>query len=166
LPPETPLPKTFFKADSNKLIAPSAPADLRPIVISGPSGVGKGTLYKMLLEKYPSTFATSISHTTRDPRPGEKRDVDYYYVPMQEFEDLIEEKGFVEHAKFGGNRYGTSKKMIREMGESGRIVVLDIEMEVRFSPPCDGAYLLLLNLNQLWRGSGEIHLQSFEVSKC
>jgi guanylate kinase len=112
------------------LIVNSQPTDRRPIIISGPSGVGKGTLYKILMERHPDSFATSISHTTRDPRPGEVRDHDYYYVPMQEFEGLIAENGFVEHAKFGGNRYGTSKKMIEEMGKKGRVVVLDIEMEV------------------------------------
>ena len=94
--------------------------------------MGKGTLYKLLLERHPSTFATSISHTTRDPRPGEQRDVDYYYVKMEEFEKLIGEGGFVEHAKFGGNRYGTSKKMIGDFMGRGKVVVLDIEMEVRF----------------------------------
>jgi guanylate kinase len=99
-------------------------------VISGPSGVGKGTLYKLLLERHPSIFATSVSHTTRDPRPGETRGVDYYYITMAEFEKMIEEKAFVEHAKFGGNRYGTSKRTIGELTASGRVVLLDIEMEV------------------------------------
>ncbi|KAG9234820.1 P-loop containing nucleoside triphosphate hydrolase protein [Amylocarpus encephaloides] len=107
----------------------SLPTDTRPIIISGPSGVGKGTLYKLLLSRNPSVFCTSISHTTRDPRPGETRDVDYYYTGMAEFESLIEEKGFVEHAKFGDNRYGTSRKMIEEMQGKGKVVVLDIEME-------------------------------------
>lgn len=107
----------------------STPSDRRPIVISGPSGVGKGTLYSRLLKDYPSLFCTSISHTTRDPRPGEKRDVDYYYVSMSEFEDLIAAKGFVEHAKFGKNRYGTSKKTIEDKTKEGKITVLDIEME-------------------------------------
>jgi guanylate kinase len=102
-------------------------------VISGPSGVGKGTLYKLLLSRHPSIFATSISHTTRDPRPGEQRDVDYYYTTMGEFERMIEEDGFVEHAKFGGNRYGTSKRTIADLTASGKVVVLDIEMEVCFS---------------------------------
>jgi guanylate kinase len=50
---------------------------------------------------------------------------------MQDFEDLIAQNGFVEHAKFGGNRYGTSKKMIEDMGEKGKVTILDIEMEVR-----------------------------------
>lgn len=84
----------------------------------------------MLMDRHPNTFATSISHTTREPRPGETRDVDYYYTTMENFEDMIKEGGFVEHAKFGGNRYGTSKKMIGELTEGGRVVVLDIEMEV------------------------------------
>lgn len=104
-------------------------SDLRPIIISGPSGVGKGTLYKLLLTRHPSVFATSISHTTRDPRPGEQRDVDYYYTTMENFEKMIGEDGFVEHAMFGGNRYGTSKAMIEKMMKEGKVVVLDIEME-------------------------------------
>ncbi|KAF8862380.1 guanylate kinase [Acephala macrosclerotiorum] len=105
------------------------PSDLRPVVISGPSGVGKGTLYKLLLERHPSLFSTSVSHTTRSPRPGEKHGVDYYYISMSEFEKMIEENKFVENAKFGDNRYGTSKMTIEDLTRSGRVVVLDIEME-------------------------------------
>ncbi len=56
--------------------------------------------------------------------------MDYYYITMEQFEKMIEEGAFVEHAKFGGNRYGTSKKMIEEKSAEGKIVVLDIEMEV------------------------------------
>jgi guanylate kinase len=56
--------------------------------------------------------------------------VDYYYTDMETFEKMIAEGGFVEHAKFGGNRYGTSRKMIEEMQGKGKVVVLDIEMEV------------------------------------
>lgn len=104
-------------------------------MISGPSGVGKGTLYKLLLDRHPDVFATSVSHTTRDPRPGEQRGVDYYYIKMEEFEQLIAENKFVEHAKFGGNRYGTSKMTISDLTEGGKVVVLDIEMEVRYPLP-------------------------------
>ncbi|KAF7543045.1 hypothetical protein G7Z17_g11065 [Cylindrodendrum hubeiense] len=107
----------------------SLPADRRPIVISGPSGVGKGTLYKMLFERHPDTFALSVSHTTRGPRAGEVDAVDYHFVPTESFEDLIAKDGFVEHAKFGGNRYGTSKMTIEEQSSKGKVVVLDIEME-------------------------------------
>lgn len=98
--------------------------------MSGPSGVGKGTLYKLLFERHPDTFALSVSHTTRAPRPGENDAVDYHFVTMESFEDLIAKDGFVEHAKFGGNRYGTSKKTIEEQTAKGRVVLLDIEMEV------------------------------------
>ncbi|KAK8077908.1 Guanylate kinase [Apiospora saccharicola] len=105
------------------------PTDRRPLVISGPSGVGKGTLYNRLFEAHPDTFTLSVSHTTRGPRAGEEHGTHYFFVPMAEFEDLIAQDGFVEHAKFGSNRYGTSKKTIEEQTAKGRVVVLDIEME-------------------------------------
>lgn len=111
------------------------PKDTRPVIISGPSGVGKGTLFKMLQAAHPDVFELSVSHTTRGPRPGEAHEVDYYFVPMQEFEDLIAQDGFVEHAKFGGNRYGTSKKVIERLQKKGKVVILDIEMEVRSPTP-------------------------------
>lgn len=74
----------------------ASPSDRRPIVISGPSGVGKGTLFKMLFDRHPDTFTLSISHTTRSPRPGEQHGVDYYYVSKDEFRDLIAQDGFIE----------------------------------------------------------------------
>lgn len=103
-------------------------------MISGPSGVGKGTLFKMLQAAHPDVFQLSVSHTTRGPRPGEAHEVDYYFVPMEAFEELIAQDGFVEHAKFGGNRYGTSKMMLERLRGEGKVVVLDIEMEVSFTP--------------------------------
>ncbi|KAK3938147.1 P-loop containing nucleoside triphosphate hydrolase protein [Diplogelasinospora grovesii] len=105
------------------------PTDKRPLVISGPSGVGKGTLYKLLFSRHPDTFALSVSHTTRGPRPGEQPGVDYHYVTKEEFLKLREENGFVESAQFGDNLYGTSKATIEEQSAKGKIVVLDIEME-------------------------------------
>ncbi|KAI1813032.1 guanylate kinase [Poronia punctata] len=110
-------------------MASTLPPDRRPLVISGPSGVGKGTLMKRLFASHPDTFAFSVSHTTRAPRPGEAHGVDYHYVTTAEFEKLIEADGFVEHAKFGSNRYGTSKATIQEQSAKGKVVVLDIEME-------------------------------------
>ncbi|KAM3514358.1 hypothetical protein MY11210_002033 [Beauveria gryllotalpidicola] len=103
--------------------------DRRPVIISGPSGVGKGTLYNLLFERHPDAFCLSVSHTTRAPRSGEEDGKHYHFVPMQDFEDLIAKDGFVEHAQFGGNRYGTSKMTIEEQTKKGRIVLLDIEME-------------------------------------
>ncbi|KAI0518161.1 guanylate kinase [Xylaria bambusicola] len=105
------------------------PADRRPLVISGPSGVGKGTLIQRLFKTHPETFTLSVSHTTRAPRPGEAHGVDYFYVTMAEFEELIAVDGFVEHAQFNSNRYGTSKATIEEQTTKGKVVVLDIEME-------------------------------------
>ncbi|KFH43387.1 Guanylate kinase-like protein [Hapsidospora chrysogenum ATCC 11550] len=107
----------------------TAPPDPRPIVISGPSGVGKGTLYTRLRENHPGCFAFSVSHTSRKPRAGEQHGVDYHYVSMEEFEDLIAKDSFIEHAKFGDNRYGTSKMTIEEQSKKGQVVLLDIEME-------------------------------------
>ncbi|KAI6085636.1 guanylate kinase [Hypoxylon rubiginosum] len=105
------------------------PQDRRPVVISGPSGVGKGTLFKKLFDAHKDCFALSVSHTTRQPRAGEAHGVDYYYVTPEAFESLIAADGFVEHAKFGSNRYGTSKQTIADQTAKGRVVVLDIEME-------------------------------------
>jgi guanylate kinase len=87
----------------------------------------------MLQDAHPNAFATSISHTTRGPRPGEEHGSDYYFVKMEDFEDLIKKEGFVEHAKFGGNRYGTSREMIEKLQKEGKVVILDIEMEVCIS---------------------------------
>lgn len=105
------------------------PSDRRPIVISGPSGVGKGTLYDLLFTRHPDAFTLSVSHTTRQPRPGEQDGVNYFYVTREDFESLIASDGFVEHAQFGSNRYGTSKRTIQEQTAKGRVVVLDIEIE-------------------------------------
>lgn len=105
-----------------------------PIVISGPSGAGKSTILKRLFDEFPDKFGFSISHTTRNPRAGEKDGVEYYFVTKEEFLDLVDKKGFVEHAQFGGNHYGTSIKAVSDIAEKGRICILDIEMEVSLHP--------------------------------
>ncbi|KAF1937554.1 guanylate kinase [Clathrospora elynae] len=100
-----------------------------PIVISGPSGAGKSTILKRLFDDYPNKFGFSISHTTRGPRGSEKDGVEYYFVSKEEFLALVDKKGFVEHAQFGGNHYGTSVKAVNDIAEKGQICILDIEME-------------------------------------
>ncbi|KAF2636063.1 guanylate kinase [Massarina eburnea CBS 473.64] len=100
-----------------------------PIVISGPSGAGKSTILKRLFDEYPDRFGFSISHTTRGPRAGEENGREYHFVTKEEFEALVEKKGFVEHAQFGGNCYGTSVKAVQDIAEKGRVCILDIEME-------------------------------------
>ncbi|KAJ2892265.1 hypothetical protein MKZ38_010056 [Zalerion maritima] len=105
------------------------PPDTRPIVISGPSGVGKGTLYNRLFAAHPDVFTLSVSHTTRNRRNGEEDGVHYHFVTHEDFDTLIASDGFVEHAKYGSNKYGTSKMTIMEQTAKGKVVVLDIEME-------------------------------------
>ncbi|PWY99537.1 putative GUK1-guanylate kinase [Testicularia cyperi] len=118
---------------------PPIPADKRPIVLSGPSGVGKSTLLKKLFAEYPNDFGFSVSHTTRDPRPGEVRGQSYHYVSQEEFESLVQQGAFLEHAKFGGNRYGTTAKAVADVSTEGvtgadgstnaRRAVLDIDAQ-------------------------------------
>ncbi|EGS21703.1 guanylate kinase-like protein [Thermochaetoides thermophila DSM 1495] len=103
--------------------------DTRPIVISGPSGVGKGTLYGLLFQRHPDTFTLSVSHTTRPPRPGEQDGVHYHFVTREAFLELKAKDGFVESAQFGDNLYGTSKATIEEQMAKGKTVILDIEIE-------------------------------------
>ncbi|KZZ97187.1 guanylate kinase [Ascosphaera apis ARSEF 7405] len=107
----------------------AAVSKFRPVVLSGPSGTGKSTLLKKLFAEFPQTFGFSVSHTTRAPRPGEQDGREYYFTNKESFLDLVKASGFIEHAQFGGNYYGTSKKAVKDVAEKGRICILDIEME-------------------------------------
>ncbi|KAI9715985.1 MAG: hypothetical protein M1812_005619 [Candelaria pacifica] len=108
---------------------PTAIEKNRPVVISGPSGSGKSTLLKRLFAAHPDTFGFSVSHTTRSPRPGEEDGREYNFTTKESFLQLVDEGGFIEHAQFGGNYYGTSTKAVKDVAEKGRICILDIEME-------------------------------------
>ena len=98
------------------------------IVISGPSGVGKGTVRKALFEKRGHRLVYSISMTTRKPRQGEVDGVDYYFVSREEFQKRIDNNQFLEWAEFVGNYYGTPKDKVEEQIEKGKEVVLEIEV--------------------------------------
>ncbi|KAJ7043392.1 guanylate kinase/L-type calcium channel beta subunit [Mycena alexandri] len=102
---------------------------IRPLVLSGPSGVGKSTLLQRLFAEFPDKFGFSVSHTTRAPRPGETHGKQYFFVPVQEFKDLIAANAFIEHAEFSGNFYGTSFETVRLVHEQGRRCILDIEAQ-------------------------------------
>ena len=106
------------------------PQNAQPIVVSGPSGSGKSTLLKRLLDQYPDTFRFSVSHTTRAPREGEQHGKDYHYTNKDDFRKMVDEGGFIEHAQFGSNLYGTSVQAVKNVKDEGRICILDIEMEV------------------------------------
>jgi guanylate kinase len=98
------------------------------LVITGPSGVGKGTLIRGLLARVPE-LELSVSATTRKPRPGEQDDRDYYFMSDDEFDRHIEAGNFVEHAAYSGNRYGTLRSELERRTSSGAPVVLEIEVQ-------------------------------------
>ena len=99
------------------------------IVISGPSGVGKGTVRKALFEKKDHNLTYSVSMTTRKIRPGEVDGKDYYFVSKEEFQQKIKDGKLLEHAEFVGNYYGTPLDKVNEQLEAGKEVVLEIEVE-------------------------------------
>ncbi len=98
------------------------------LVISGPSGAGKGTVCADILKRYPD-FKLSVSATTRAPRPGEKDGVNYFFLTRAEFEERIEKNGFIEWAEFCGNLYGTPKANVEAMLNEGKDVILEIEAQ-------------------------------------
>ncbi|KRK89845.1 guanylate kinase [Lentilactobacillus sunkii DSM 19904] len=116
------------------------------IVLSGPSGVGKGTVRKALFEEPDVDFEYSTSMTTRKPRPGEKNGVDYYFVSKEQFEENIQNGEMLEYAKYVDNYYGTPLKYVNETLESGKDVFLEIEvngaMQVRANVP-DAVFVFL-----------------------
>lgn len=99
------------------------------IVLSGPSGVGKGTVRKAIFSQPDTAFEYSISMTTRAPREGEVDGVDYFFKSRQEFEGLIEQGKLLEYAEFVGNYYGTPVDYVRETLDRGRDVFLEIEVQ-------------------------------------
>jgi len=98
------------------------------IVISGPSGVGKDTLIKRLLE-LDTNLRYSVSCTTRKPRPGERDGVDYSFVSRDRFQQLLNEGAFLEHATYNGNLYGTLAERVERERAAGHDVVLKIEVQ-------------------------------------
>jgi guanylate kinase len=124
----------------------------RVFVITGPSGVGKGTLIRTLLGHVPE-LELSVSATTRRPRPGETQGVDYHFLSDEEFERRVQAGDFVEHARYSGNRYGTLRSELEQRLAGGHPVVLEIEVQgarqvrrtmpeavqIFIAPPSEGA---------------------------
>ena len=100
----------------------------RSFIISGPSGVGKSTVLKALMEKRKNLYF-SVSATTRSPRPGETDGVHYHFLDRDTFRQWVAEDQFLEHAEFVGNCYGTLRKYVYEAMEQGQDVILDIEVQ-------------------------------------
>lgn len=97
-------------------------------VISGPAGVGKGSVCKDYLSRYDDTFL-SVSATTRQPRPGEENGINYYFKTKDEFEKMITNGELLEYASFCGNYYGTPEKEVRRSLEEGKDIILEIEVQ-------------------------------------
>ncbi len=116
------------------------------IVLSGPSGTGKGTVCKALLNKHPE-ISLSISCTTREPRVGEIHGTHYFFTKMEEFEDRIGKGEFLEYANVFSNYYGTPKSFVDEMLASGKDVLLEIDvqgaLQVKENSP-EGVYIFLI----------------------
>jgi guanylate kinase len=100
----------------------------RLFVITGPSGVGKGTLIRRLLNRMPE-LQLSVSATTRAPRPGERDGVDYHFRSEDEFDRMVRDGRLLEHATYSGNRYGTPRSEVEPRLAAGRSVVLEIEVQ-------------------------------------
>jgi guanylate kinase len=98
------------------------------IVISGPSGVGKDTLIRRLLELDPK-LVYSVSGTTRQPRPGEKPDQNYTFLTREQFNDLVQQGAFLEHATYNGHLYGTFRDRVQRARDEGRDVLMKIDVQ-------------------------------------
>ena len=99
------------------------------VIISGPSGVGKGTIRKALFDISDNNFCYSVSMTTRKPREGEVDGRDYFFVSKEEFEKRIKDNGFLEQAEFVGEYYGTPLDYIEKKLQAGKEVVVEVEVQ-------------------------------------
>lgn len=116
------------------------------VVISAPSGGGKGTILKELFSR-DGNLKLSVSATTRRPRPGEKHGEQYYFISREEFESLIAEGKMLEHAEYVGNYYGTPRGPVEEWTAQGKDVILEIEVQggaqvKRLMPECVSIFIL------------------------
>ena len=117
----------------------------KTFIVSGPSGVGKGSVLKVLLEKRKDVYV-SVSATTRSPRAGEENGVHYHFLDVDTFHEWMAQDAFLEYAEYVGNYYGTSLKVIREKLDQGVDVLLDIEVQgaAKVRERCPEAVLIFL----------------------
>lgn len=131
------------------------------VVISAPSGGGKGTILKELFQRN-NNLTMSVSATTRSPRPGEEHGKHYYFIGKDEFESLINEGKMLEHAQYVGNYYGTPREPVEQWTEQGRDVILEIEVQggaqvKKLMPQCVSIFIMppsMKVLGERLRGRG------------
>ncbi|MBE6735001.1 MAG: guanylate kinase [Ruminococcaceae bacterium] len=125
------------------------------IVYTGCSGVGKGTIMEYLLKEFPE-LQFSVSATTRDPRPGEEHGVHYFFITHDEFNRMIENDEFLEHAVYCENQYGTPRKIVEDKLSEGINVILEIEVVggtnvISRFPECVSIFILPPSIEELGR---------------
>ncbi|EGR29211.1 hypothetical protein IMG5_160910 [Ichthyophthirius multifiliis] len=138
---------SFYNIDKDKII-------FDPLIISGPSGVGKGTIIKQLLKEYPNIFDFSISYTTRKAQQNETDGIEYFFVSKEEFEKEIRNQSFIEYCIFQGEYYGTHKGKLQSIIQSQKIAILEIDIEGakkihKQNPEWNYIYLIPPDLQQL-----------------
>ena len=123
-------------------------------VLTGPSGVGKGTVLKKFFEKNKGDIIYSISATTRAPRAGEVDGVNYFFISKEEFEKEIKQNNFLEWAKYSGNYYGTKRDFVLNSLKKGVSVLLEIEVQgakevMKQYPECVSVFIIPPNMEEL-----------------
>lgn len=115
------------------------------IVLSGPSGVGKGTVLKKYLETA-TNGVVSVSATTRSPRPGEENGIHYHFIDKETFKEWVDKGEMLEYTEYNGNYYGTPLKMVNEMRNKGKNVILEIEVDgaAQVKKACPEAILVFI----------------------
>jgi len=121
--------QTYFSTFHSNLNLDNINQKSVPIVICGPSGVGKGTLIDKIMAEFPNKFGFSVSHTTRKPRNSEQNGVHYHFTNLEEMNKEISEGKFVEFANVHGNLYGTSKAAVDTVMATGKTCILDIDVQ-------------------------------------
>ncbi|MCF0122034.1 MAG: guanylate kinase [Lachnospiraceae bacterium] len=145
------------------------------VTVSGFSGSGKSTLMKELLKKY-DQYAFSISATTRQPRPGERDGIEYFFKTLEEFQQMIAKDAFMEYVRYADNYYGTPKFYVEDQLANGKDVILEIEIEgaIEVKQKCPDTLLLFvappsvgeLERRLLERGTETIESMQFRLARA
>lgn len=136
------------------------------MIVSGPSGCGKGTILAEILKN--DNFYYSISATTRQPRPGEADGINYHFLSKEKFEELIKNDGVLEYASYCDNYYGTPRKPVEDMLNAGKNVILEIEVQgalnvMKKCPDAVSVFILPPSMKELRRRLNKRGTESEEV---